>query len=444
MVLRPRRDFGAGPWVASAWVIGVALATVILTFLTPAPPGPVTDTFIPLYSSGITVRDDGERESLPPRASAQPSPSAAGREWLAQGSVPAAGTPNEEMSVRALLDIDALALPVRYGKADVGPQRYALIAAWQDNWHYVWPRDASFAAVALARSGHLDQAWGILSYLQDVQSGDGTFQARYLPADIGSTPDDRAAQTDGIGWVLWAARQVLAEAPAARRGEIRSGLDLLISRASAAALRLTDDGRRLPPISPDYWEVREYRLTLGTAGPLLIALQSAAHLGSVGAATAAVRYRDLLVATFGSQGYPRQRGWVGSLGASAPDTAVNFVRRPFVDEDLPGAAAAWQASQAAMVRPGGGLAPGGSWRNDGISWTPTTSIYALVAACSGDTAQARTWLAWLEAHRTEAGSLPEKVLSDGTPASVAPLAWTSANVLIALSCLPGPDEDIGG
>jgi GH15 family glucan-1,4-alpha-glucosidase len=41
-------------------------------------------------------------------------------------------------------------------------------------------------------------------------------------------------------------------------------------------------------------------------------------------------------------------------------------------------------------------------------------------------------LRWLDEHRTREGSLPEKVLSNGTPAAVAPLAWTAATVLIAL------------
>lgn len=44
-------------------------------------------------------------------------------------------------------------------------------------------------------------------------------------------------------------------------------------------------------------------------------------------------------------------------------------------------------------------------------------------------------LGWLATHRTGAGSLPEKVLFDGRPAAVAPLAWTAANVLLAIDAL---------
>ena len=88
-----------------------------------------------------------------------------------------------------------------------------------------------------------------------------------------------------------------------------------------------------------------------------------------------------------------------------------------------------------MTRPAGGLAPGGSWRRDGVSWTNVTASYAMTAAALGDHDTARHWLDWLAAHRTANGSLPEKVLADGSPASVAPLAWTAAAVIIAADLL---------
>jgi glucoamylase len=58
------------------------------------------------------------------------------------------------------------------------------------------------------------------------------------------------------------------------------------------------------------------------------------------------------------------------------------------------------------------------------------------AAATDRVDEAAGWLSWLDRHRTEAGSLPEKVLYNGSPAAVAPLAWTSALVLIALTQTP--------
>ena len=88
-----------------------------------------------------------------------------------------------------------------------------------------------------------------------------------------------------------------------------------------------------------------------------------------------------------------------------------------------------------MRRPAGGLAPGSSWRQDGVSWTPETALFALTAASTSQIRTAHQWLAWLDAHRTAGGSLPEKVLADGSPAAVAPLAWTAALVVLTVDSL---------
>jgi GH15 family glucan-1,4-alpha-glucosidase len=91
-----------------------------------------------------------------------------------------------------------------------------------------------------------------------------------------------------------------------------------------------------------------------------------------------------------------------------------------------------------MARPAGGLAPGASWRRDGISWTNATASRAMTAAFIGQRNEALVRLQWLDQHRTAAGSLPEKVLSDGQPAAVAPLAWTAAAVVITADALSAP------
>ena len=59
---------------------------------------------------------------------------------------------------------------------------------------------------------------------------------------------------------------------------------------------------------------------------------------------------------------------------------------------------------------------------------------------AGEVARATVLLDWLDRHRTTAGSLPEKVLNDGRPAAVAPLAWTAALTLLTVSAVRGSDE----
>ncbi|TQL52347.1 glycoside hydrolase family 15 [Ornithinicoccus hortensis] len=371
--------------------------------------------------------------------------------WLRRGDLPGEGTAYEEMARRALLDLRALTGPE-------GAEPGAVLAAGSRGWDYVWPRDAAFVAVAYARTGHRQESLDVLQFVQRQQAADGSMHARYLPDGSGPVPDGRGLQEDGPGWSLWAAREVLeAEAPATRRS-VATTLTPLVTRSTARILGQLDPVTGLPLPSPDYWEVPERRLTLGIAATSLAGLEAAAELDAAGlidpAAWAEVgvdpssldrRAADLRVAVeaaFGPE-FPRHAG-------GRPDAAVTFLLPPFTRCPLPGADAARLAALPEMERPAGGVAPGAGWRRDGISWTPQTALQALASAATGDRASALAWLDWLDAHRTEAGSLPEKVLFDGQPAAVAPLAWTSALVLISLdelaspSATPRPDASCGG
>jgi hypothetical protein len=347
------------------------------------------------------------------------------RAWLAAGSVPGAGGPFEPMVRTALLDLHTTTL-----------ESGASLAGGPSRWRYVWPRDASFTAVALAGAGHPDDALRILRFLAGLQSTDGSFQARYLP-DGSGPPDDRGVQEDGAGWVLWASGRVLATLPAPERGAAGVTLLPMVDRASDRVLELTADGTRLPPPSSDYWEVPESSLTLGTVAPLLAGLETAAAVytgagqpARAGRLTvASIRLRARVEAAFGARGYPRH------VDGDAVDAALTFVLPPFQQLPLAGAERVWSLAADAMRRPGGGLAPGEGWKQDGISWTPETALFALSAASTGRAAQARAWLSWLAQHRTPSGSLPEKVLSSGEPAAAAPLSWTAALVVLAVAAL---------
>ena len=350
------------------------------------------------------------------------------RAWLASGEVPGADGPYADLVADALLDLRTLVL-------DDG----ASVAAWSPYWRYVWPRDASFVAVALARTGHPQDALDVLGFLTRVQAADGSFQARYLPDGSGAVPDDRTPQTDGTGWALWAAGEVVAAADPADRPATAARLEQLVRRGTAQATALVA-GDGLPAASPDYWEVEEDELTLGTVAPLLAGLEAADDVldllgdpvAADGARDAATRTRAAVERAFGGDDA------YGRYADGGPaDAASAFVLPPFQPVALTGGVEAWQASAAAMARPAGGLAPGAAWKRDGISWTPQTSLYALTAASNGFDDEARARLDWLDAHRTAMGALPEKVLADGSPAAVAPLAWTAASVVLTVDALDG-------
>jgi glucoamylase len=308
----------------------------------------------------------------------------------------------------------------------------AAVAGWSPRWRYAWPRDVSFVAAALARVGRVEDAAAQLAFLQSVQGPDGWFEARY-DVGTGSPPDDRGRQLDGSGWALWAADQVAQQAPH-RAAELLSPLLRLLVRSARGLLDSLDATTSLPPVSSDYWELAEDTLTLGTAAAVLAGLRSATSvLPLAGASWLAEHTRvaaDLLARQvrdhFGPDGYPRL------LGGSAADAAITFLVPPIgpTEPDLE-VMSALDRAQSAMSRPAGGLAPGAGWKRDGISWTPETALFAAAWAATGYRSKAQALLDWLGEHRTAAGSFPEKVLHDGRPAAVAPLAWTAALVVIA-------------
>jgi glucoamylase len=407
------------------------------------------DTTIPLHAAAVAVGPGGAlvevaaEDALVPGSrvlAEMPDSLDLAREqaaWLAAGTVPRVGGLDGDMVALALLDLHVLSRP--YGVP---------VAGWSLPWRYVWPRDSGLAASALARTGHISDAERIVDFLQRVQPDSGLFQARYLP-DGSGVPDDRGVELDGVGWALWATGQLAAELPGGDRAAFVQRHRMLLDRSTQAALSSIDNLSSLPPPSSDYWEVKETRPTLATAAVLCAGLEAGAELyrilGDVRAAdqtaAGARRLRDAIRTNFGRNGYPRHLG--GRSGST--DLGVDFLLPPVgsspVGSSPTGSSPtgstidravlqAWEQAPSQMSRPGGGLAPGGSWRRDGVSWTNVTGSRAMTAAFLGERDEALARLRWLDQHRTAAGSLPEKVLSNGQPAAVSPLAWTAAVVVI--------------
>jgi glucoamylase len=351
----------------------------------------------------------------------------AARDWLRAGLVPGATAVQRSMATRALLDL----------RLAVQPDG-AVLSGWHSGWEYGWPRDSSWVAVALTDAGHPAMAYQILRFLQRVQAGDGTWAARYLPDGSRPVRDGRPAELDADGWVSWAVWSWASTQRLGYSGPARRELALLwpmVTRAASASLRsLTSDG--LPRAAMDYWE-DSIQVTLGTAAPLLAGLRAAADLAAdMGGATAvgdarrwaaaATRLARAIAATFGRTGYQR------TPTGSGADAAVTFLGPPFAVPD-PQVLLAARSAQQALAVGNGGLRPGTTWPGTpGVAWTPETACFALFDAGTGQHSRAAALLAWLAAHRTRLGSLPEKVNSASLPASVAPLAWADAVTLLAL------------
>ena len=378
-----------------------------------------------LAGSDVLRLADGRLRYLPPGAAApltvpagDPGALAAAagdRAWLARGRLPGRDAAERDAAARALLDLRLL---LRDGGA--------ALAAQTPYWAYVWPRDASFAAAAFARTGHRSEAAAILGFLARSQRPDGTWPARMEPDGL-PVGDGRPAQLDATGWVPWAAW--LAADQGRDRDLARRLWPTVRAAAAAAAASLGPGG--LPPAGPDYWERPERAPTLGTAAALLAGLRAAARLaGALGEpdgsalARAAARLDRAVRDRFGPSGYQRHPGGGG------PDVAVAWLAPPFQPPD-PAVLAALDRSGRRLTVSGAGAVPGSPWLR-GDPWTPATATLALAELSSGDPAGARR-LGWLLDHRTALGAFPERVgRRTGAPRSVAPLGWTCALVLLAL------------
>ena len=358
------------------------------------------------------------------------------RAWLAAGTVPGATPAEREAAARSLL---FLRLLVRPGGA--------ALAAQTPYWAYVWPRDSSFVAAALAVTGHRREAAAVLGFLARTQRPDGTWPARSHP-DGRPVTDGRPAQLDATGWVSWAAW--LASDQGRDAGLATRLWPTVVAAADRAAGSLGPDG--LPPAGPDYWERREHLPTLGTAAALLTGLRAATHLAER-LATADQQIARAAPAdqqAVSAQAADRRDAWARAAdrlegGVRDQFGPAGFQRHP--DGGGPDAAVAWLAPPFAKPDPAvqraiatgwrrltvaGGAVPGRPWLG-GDPWTPATASFALAAMAGGDRQAAEARLAWLLGHRTALGAFPERVgRGDGAPRSVAPLSWTHAIVLLTL------------
>jgi glucoamylase len=344
------------------------------------------------------------------------------RAWLAAGTVPGATAAEREVAARSLL---FLRLLVRPGGA--------ALAAETPYWAYVWPRDASFTAAALAVTGHRREAGAILGFLAGTQRPDGTWPARSHP-DGRPVSDDRPAQLDAAGWVPWAAW--LASDQGRDTGLATRLWPVVLAAADHAAASIGPDG--LPPAGPDDWERHERAPTLGTAAALLAGLRAAASLAGrlerVPAAQAGERQARWARAADRLQRGIRERFGPGGFqrhpNGGGPDAAVTWLAPPFGPPD-PAVERAVRTTWRRLTVAGGAV-PGRPWLGSD-PWTPATASFALAAMASGDVPAAEARLAWLLGHRTALGAFPERVgRDDGAPRSVAPLAWTHAIVLLTL------------
>lgn len=422
----------------------LTLGSVVLVAVIPHPAG-----VPPLYAAGIAespcaphdviVVPAGSRPhyfasssvlETTPATACQQAAVRADRQWLSVGIVPGDSPQLTSLATRALLDLRLSTRPDG-----------AVIAGWHNRWEYSWPRDSSWAAVALAVTGHAGDSLRILRFLQQTQLPSGTWAARYRPDGSGPVDDGRPDELDANGWVPWAVWcWGVEESHESESAEPQlAELWPMVETAADATVRsLAPDG--LPAASMDYWE-NSVQVTLGTAAALLTGLRAAADIASeLGHETpaaqwarAASRLADGIAAGFGRHGYHRV-----AYADSGDDAAVTFLGPPFAAAGPPVMSAIMDTERSLRL-PNGGILPGTDWPgNRTTAWTAETAFFALSDAETGRGQMATQMLTWLAAHTTRLGALPEKVDARGRPVSAAPLAWTDAAVLLTLAAQAHP------
>jgi GH15 family glucan-1,4-alpha-glucosidase len=243
--------------------------------------------------------------------------------------------------------------------------------------------------------------------------------------------DGRPRQLDAVGWTPWAVWSWWQSS--GDRAVLRELWPMLTRAADAALDAIQADG--LPRPSADYTEQPQSRPTLGIAAPLLLGLRSAADLADALGdeparqrwSAAARRLDTAIGATFGRTGYRRHPD-----GGAGADCAIAFLSAPLAPlADNSGVRSALANDEHELLMASGGLRPGDMPHVRDTAWTTSTALFALADA--GNDRAFHHWFSWLAAHRTGLGELPEKVSPDGRPASVAPLGWTDAILLLALA-----------
>jgi hypothetical protein len=285
-------------------------------------------------------------------------------------------------------------------RAMVDPRTGAAVAGRRDGWEYVWPRDASAVAMALASAGYRGEARHIVHFLLGLELGAA---ARFH--EDGTPVEGRAAQGDAAGWVDAAARVTglhayVASLPWRNRGDYQEGDpgDYLGNAIAAAG-----ESKDMPAGGPSVRRPGEkkIRTTFGATGVLV---RNARDPGS------------------------------------GLDSAAAWAVRPF---RLPALCPLARRTLLRIAAKSGryGIVPSEDWDGGDDPWTAPTAWTAWSLAALGERRAALNLMAELQRDATPSGLLPERVdHRTGAPASTTPLAWSHAFAILALRRL-WPDRN---
>ncbi len=355
------------------WLRGaVGLAALLLVAMALASGGSGTDSVRQRYLLGRnalrTVSRFGGERIVMVRSLGDPDAVRADPGWLAAAWPLGPGAPAwaQRMYARSLLVLHAL----------TDPRTGAAIAGERPGWAYVWPRDASAVAMALAAAGYRSEARRIVRFLGGLDLGGA---ARFHRD--GTPVGGRAAQGDAAGWVA----------------------------AAGEAARLPGAAANQP-----WRDMADYQEN-GSGDLLANAIASGAP-----------SIRALFATPSGT--LSRRAG----DPSSGIDSAAAWAVRPFPH---PALYPLIRPSLRQLAASSGrfGIVPSEDWDGGIDPWTAPTAWTAWSLAALGERNAALHLIGELRRAATPTGLLPERVdARTGIPTSTTPLAWSHAFAILAL------------
>jgi glucoamylase len=356
------KSLRAAIWVLTLLAIGAAFASG------GSRADSVRQRYLPQSNALRTVARFGTAQTVTVSSLGEPDAVRADPGWLAAARPLGAGAPAwaRRMYRRSLLVLHALT-DERTGAVEAGAR---------EGWNYVWPRDASTVAVALAMAGYRGEARRIVGFLRGLEIDTAArFQSDGAPVK------GRAAQGDAAGWIAAAARA--------------AGL------SSASAYR--------------HWRGLDDYQENGGGDFLGNAIASSApHL------------RRLFATPSGE--LSRRAG----DPSSGLDSAAAWAVRPFPHPAL------YSLVRPTLLRLAAsssrfGIVPSEGWDGGIDPWTAPTAWTAWSLAALDERPAALHLMAELRRASTPTGMLPERVdARTGIPTSTTPLAWSHAFAILAL------------
>jgi glucoamylase len=330
--------------------------------------------YLPQSNALRTVATFGTARTVTVHSLGAPDAVRADPAWLAMARPLGAGAPAwaRRMYRRSLLVLHAL----------TNERTGAVKAGAREGWNYVWPRDASTVAIALAAAGYRGEARRIAGFLRGLDLGAA---ARFY--DDGAPVEGRSAQGDAVGWIAAADRAT--GLPGTQGGQQWRGVD-------------------------DYQE--------NGGGDFL----------ANAIASGSPQIRALFETPSGelsrSAGDP----------SSGLDSAAAWAVRPFTRPAL------YPLVRRTLLRLAAssgrfGIVPSEDWDGGVDPWTAPTAWTAWSLAALGERRAALHLMAELRRAATPTGMLPERIdAHTGIPTSTTPLAWSHAFAILALRQLwPG-------